>query len=202
MWTRQIFTALCWIHLFLTEAAGTISRTFLWSRFYDTDHSVVITTDASPYCIGGFVSVNGVVTEYFADHISPTGCKILQREHGSHEGQQAFEALALLVAFRLWKPLLLHFRACITFRADNVGVLTVIAVGKGKGHSLETVARELALDLAACDYLPYTAAHLPGVANETADSWSRRYDPMKQPWTTPPMLARASAISPAVRSDT
>ena len=122
---------------------------------------MVITTVASPYGIGGFVSVNGVVTEYFADHISPTDCKILQREHGSHEEQQAFEALGLLVAFRLWKPLLLHSRACITFRADNVGALTVIAVVKGKGHSLETIARELALDLVACDYLPYTAAHLP-----------------------------------------
>ena len=121
VWTRQIFTALCWIHLFLTEAAGTISRNFLWSRFYDTDHSVVITTDASPYGIGGFVSVNGVVTEYFADHICPSDCRILQQEHGSHEGQQAFEALALLLAFRLWKQLLLHSRACITVQCRQRG---------------------------------------------------------------------------------
>ena len=78
----------------------------------------------------------------------------------------------------------------------------MIAVVKGKGHSLETIARELALDPVACDYLQYTATHLPGVANGTADSWPRKFDPKKQPWTTPPMLARASAISPAVRSDT
>ena len=81
------------------------------------------------------------------------------------------------MAFRLWKPLLLHSRACIMFRADDVGALTVIAVVKGKGHSLETIAWELALDLAVCDYLPYTAAHLPGVANGTAESLSRKFDP-------------------------
>ena len=106
------------------------------------------------------------------------------------------------MAFRLWKPLLLQSRACITLRAHNVGALTVIAVVKGKGHSLETIARELALDLAACDYLPYTAAHLPCVANGTADSLLRKFDPKKQPWATPPMLAFVSSVTPAVRSDT
>ena len=58
-------------HLHGRAANATLQPT---TRFYEADQSVVITTDASPYGIGGFVSVNGVVTEYFADHISRSDC--------------------------------------------------------------------------------------------------------------------------------
>ena len=59
---------------------------------------------------------------------------------------------------------------------------------KGSGDALALVAKELALDLGQCEYVPHIIEHLPGVANITADALSHRFDPEKQVWSVPPML--------------
>lgn len=198
VWVKQILHSLCWLQLFLSECCGTISRTYLWTRFYENEQSVVITTDASPFGIGGWIAINGVVHEYYTDDIAPYDCVVLQRQRGSHEGQQAFESLALLVAFRQWLPVISHSRSAVHFRADNTGALTVMSALKGKG-SLGIVARELALDLGQGEFMPTTVSHLPGVANDTADSLSRRLDPSKQPWAVPGTLREATRVLTATR---
>ena len=188
VWVKQFRLSLLWIREFLTGHSGTISRTFHYDSFYTQLHAVEITADASPWGMGAWLTINGNVVSWFAVDISYIDQWMLGREAGSHEGQQAFEALCLLIAMRSWKRHFLTVRAKLSLRSDNMGALAVMQALKGAGDSLNLVAREVALDLAECTYLPQTFSHLPGVANGVADSLSRRFDPSKQPWKIPAML--------------
>ena len=185
IWTRQFRLSLLWLSEFLNGTAGTITRTYEYDQYYGSPAAVVITTDASPHGIGGFLTIQGKIVDYFSGEITDRDCEVLQRQRGSHEGQQAFESLAILVAVRLWHPTVRRHRATLSVRTDNMGALSVVAALKGKGPSLGVVARELALELGNCEFFPRTVTHLPGVANVLADSLSRRLDPSKQPWSVP-----------------
>ena len=120
--------------------------------------------------------------------------------HGSHEGQQAFEAFVILVAIRTWQPLFQRRRAALSVRSDNRGALAVLASLKGSGDALTLVAKELALDLGRCEYFPRVISHLPGVANVTADILSRKYDPSKPPWSVPDLLRNVPPADMTVRN--
>ena len=48
---------------------------------------------------------------------------------------------------------------------------------KSRGIGASIVARELALDVAASEYCPHVAEHIPGTENVTADCLSRRFEP-------------------------
>ena len=70
---------------------------------YRLGECIGITTDASPWGLGAFVSINGQPTEYFAvatklEDAANLGIEFTQ----DSKVQQAFEALALLVALRMW----------------------------------------------------------------------------------------------------
>ena len=62
-------------------------------------------------------------------------------------------------------------------RSDNVGALTIFAAPKGSGDGMSLAAMEYALDIGSGVYEPVVIEHLPGVANVTADSLSRKTDP-------------------------
>ena len=189
IWTRQFVWALLWLQEFLLQNQGEIVRVFEYENYFAATEVVQITADASPFGFGAWLQIHGVITAWFADDISATDELVLDRKRGSHEGQQAFEALVLLVALRLWQTHFRKQRTVLSVRSDNVGALTVIASLKGSGHSLNLVARELALDLGRCEFLPRIVAHIPGVANGAADELSRKFDPSKQPWHIPALLA-------------
>ena len=48
---------------------------------------------------------------------------------------------------------------------------------KTSGRATGIIAREMALDIAAACYPPIVAQHVPGVANNTCDILSRKYQP-------------------------
>ena len=57
---------------------------------------------------------------------------------------------------------------------------------KSKPGALKSIAKELALLLAASPYRPTNACHIAGITNVVADALSRRYDPAKQEsWVLP-----------------
>ena len=87
--------------------------------------------------------------------------------------QQAFEALTILIALRCWSEHWSKCRACVAVNADNLSSLQMVANMQPHSASLGVVAREMALDIADAVYSPDLAAHLPGVANVTADALSR-----------------------------
>ncbi len=57
---------------------------------------------------------------------------------GTNLGQQAWEALAILVAVREWRPVWMHGRVSLAIRSDNVGALTAVAAD-GKLVSYEVM---------------------------------------------------------------
>eukprot|EP00972_Heterocapsa_arctica_P037718 5551248-Heterocapsa_arctica.AAC.1 len=57
---------------------------------------VSICTDASPWGIGAYLEINGVIVEYLAGTISQAEAELLGHVRGGCAGQQAYEALAAL----------------------------------------------------------------------------------------------------------
>ena len=96
---------------------------------------------------------------------------------GDCEGQQVFEALAILVAVRAWLPTCQH-RVQLTIRSDNVGALTLAVNMRPKTSRLAVIARELALAFMQISFLP-AVVHTPGIAHIIADNLSRLHDPGK-----------------------
>ena len=62
-------------------------------------------------------------------------------------------------------------------KSDSISALVLTLNLKTRGKSAGIVARELALDVAASEYAPHVAEHIPGVENTLADALSRRYEP-------------------------
>ena len=100
----------------------------------------MITTDASPWGLGGWISVNGNILSWYSEKITANDVNALQRQIGEHESQQAFEGLALLVVVRAWRPLWCRHRIQFGVRTDNVGALTLAAALK-RASSLSSSGR-------------------------------------------------------------
>ena len=80
-----------------------------------------------------------------------------------------------------------------------MSALALLLCLRGRGEGLNFVARELALDLGDCAFIPSLVEHLPGVANDLSDSLSRRTDPKKQPWSFPLSLHGVTRTEVPVR---
>ena len=63
-----------------------------------------------------------------------------------------------------------------------MSALTLLLSLRVRGSGLHLIAREVALELGDCAFIPALTEHLPGVANDLSDTLSRRTDPKKQPW--------------------
>lgn len=196
VWQKQILDSLVWLEAFLSLQKGSIRRVFSYEAYFGMSEAIEVTTDAWPFGIGGWLTINGQVVAYFLDKVTDQDVQILGRERGTCEGQQVWESLAVLVALRLWRSHWAARRMSLRLRSDNVGALTRFAVLRGKSPALSLIAREFALDLGDMTYMPDVIAHLPGVANVTADTLSRRFDPSKEStWQLPPLLAHATQHS-------
>lgn len=60
-------------------------------------------TDASPWGLGGYLLVYTTPLAYFTSAITELDERMLRVEVGRPEGQQVLEALAVLVALKLWR---------------------------------------------------------------------------------------------------
>ena len=154
--------------------------------------------DASPWGLGGYVTVDRQVKEFYQSELDENDFAIFGHAKGDCRGQQAWEALAMLVALRLWADTWLTGRVRLRVRGDSVAMLTAVMHMKAVSNSSTMlVAREVALDVAEAAYAPDVGSHLPGDANATADVLSRRWDPNADEWKLPPALAGATeAVAP------
>ena len=203
VWTKQIESPLRWLEAFLAGHAGDIVRTMTTDAHYRRGCRVEITTDASPWGIGGFICIDGVPEEWFAMAVSPSDAKHLGICFAEDStGQQAYEALALLVALRVWRSKWNTRRCCIQVATDNVSALAMVCRMQPHSKSLGAVAREIALDIADAIYEPQLVEHVPGVANVIADALSRRFDPNAAPFVLPAPLLHAEEVHPPERVET
>jgi hypothetical protein len=176
IWTKQIAPTLVWIAAFFDGAVGGIERFFRLDAFLRQGPVVEIGTDASPWGLGGWLSIDGTITHYFACPISAEDQSIYSMPSGCAEGQQLWECLAVLVAIDVWSTQWQQDRIVLKVRGDNIGALTLLLKMRPATPSLAIVARELALKLIELSFPP-DAVHTPGVAHVIADKLSRVYAP-------------------------
>ena len=202
IWSRQIQIPLDWISAFLVGQKGALVRTMHVDAHFRRGMRVGFTTDACPSGMGGFLCLNGRPVEWFAIPTTQADADVLGVPFtNTSECQQSFEALAMLIALRLWKRHWSFRRCSLAVASDNMATLSTICRMQAKSQSLQTIAREMALDTADAIYEPQVVQHVPGVANVTADALSRRNEQGPN-WTCPPLLAKAEEVIPPTRDMT
>ena len=75
-------------------------------------------------------------------------------------------------------------------KSDSISALILVLKLKTAGTGPAVIAREMALDMASALYTPSVVAHLPGVANITADLLSRLGDQLQRSLDDARRLAR------------
>eukprot|EP00435_Cladocopium_sp_Y103_P040827 s1627_g11.t1 len=179
-WTKQIQTPVYWLLAFLHQLRSHLVRRWDVAAFANKGEHVAIMWDASPYGLGAVLILNGVIREYLFDVAQPFEMELLGITVGSSESQQAMEALAGLVALRIWKPHWMSARAFLALRSDNVGALTLFGRLKTSSRSNSIIAREFSLDLGDSSFAPQVTEHIPGFSNVICDQLSRIFDPTAQ----------------------
>ena len=133
-------------------------------------------TDASPYGMGGWLALNGTIIRYFAAALTEDDADIYGHPLGQSVGQQTGEALAILVAARIWEDAFCNRRVSLRVRGDNVGALTLVVKMRPSSAQQAIVCRELALVTSKAAFPP-DVLHTPGIAHKLADQLSRIFDP-------------------------
>ena len=114
--------------------------------------------------------------------------------------QQLLEALAALVALRLWKQIWQQDRIMLDVRSDNMTTLAMISRMKAKIPSLRIVAAEMALLLADSAHMPWVVEHTLGIQNLVADICSRKFEPGFA-FHLPAALSETTCCTPPARGE-
>ena len=166
VWVKQISHTVEWLLTFLAGENLGIRREFTLAAYLRKGPTVVITWDASPHGMGATLQISGKFISFFAIPIADDDQEILQTPSGDCKGQQVWEALAGLVALRLWSPHWQHFPVVLQVRNDNMGALTLFSTIRGISTALSIIAREFALDLGRATCKPSLVQHIPGITNK------------------------------------
>ena len=177
IWTKQIITSLTWFQALFTRDKP-LERFFRLDAYSGTGTAVEIGTDASPWGMGGWLTISGVITYFFSCPVDEGDVRKLGLIYGDSSSQQILECLALLIAVDLWAFLWKEDRIQLKISGDNVTALTLLIKLRPDKDcpAMGIIARELALRLAELSFPP-DAIHTPGVAHVIADRLSRVHAP-------------------------
>lgn len=132
---RQIRIALAWFIAFFSHTRGSLERVYpLRDVAPPTQDIPLVCVDASPWGIGGFISTAGAPTRYFCDQITDDDCKTFSARTGLSEFNTTWEALAVLVAIKLWAPR--SGRWLIRIKSDSLSTLLAVSDLKAKSPGL------------------------------------------------------------------
>ena len=189
-----------------------ISRALLWLRaFFSFKHCVKcrivsfvppansgkeVWTDASPWGIGGVLTQFGVPIGYFGDKIQTMDLRKFGAARGDSKFNTLWEALAVLVALKIWHKVLDESTA-FKFKTDNVGVMFAHSSKRSRDPKINVILREIALIETAVPGLVISAVHSFGVANTWPDALSRLEAP--SPCIVPAELALVKRFTPVQR---
>ena len=193
VWVKQIKIELDWFHSFFAGNGPTVERFFSIDAFNRVGTVVEIGTDASPWGLGGWLAIDGVITEYFASQLTQADSAKFGIPLADACGQQVWEALAMLTAIDLWSTTWNQRRIVLKITGDNVTALTLLTKMRPPSPELAIIARELALRLAELSFPP-DAQHSHGVGHIFADKLSRVFSPTGKGMLTPdlhPAMATA-----------
>jgi hypothetical protein len=198
VWRKQIQHALDWIQAFMHDEGASLSRTYKVATYLGKGQAIEINMDASPWGLGAYISINGVIVEFFRSAITVEESQILGMVIGDSSSQQAAEALVALVALRLWKAYWQTEGTTPRVKSDSVAALILVVKLKTSGNACGIIAREVALELSRCPWPPMAAVHIPGLANGICDNLSRDASPAPCA-ELPPSLALATEVTPPRR---
>lgn len=170
---QRIQSALQWVAALLRDEDVPLKRIFYTKQI---DINAEITTDASPWGIGGVLRLDGKLTAAFSLPLEQETLVKFRAAKGDPKHTTLWEGLALLVAFRLWLPRV-GFGASIRVKSDSLSSLIMLSKGRAKSPELNIIAREVALDQALLVYRLTFLEHIPGVTNLEADYLSRAFAP-------------------------
>ena len=123
VWTKQIKSSLTWFQA-LFERAQPVERFFRLDSYMGKGKTIEIGTDASPWGMGGWLTIDGLITHFFACPVDDSDVQLLGVERGTSVGQQVWECLAVLIAVDLWSYIWRQDRIQLKVRGDNVTALT------------------------------------------------------------------------------
>ena len=172
--TRRVKPALRWIEALVKGEPAPLERVL--PALLPTAVAE-ITTDASPFGMGGVLRVNGELRAAFASDIPKVALDHFKATVGDCKFNTVWEGLALLIAVRLWLPNL-GFTARVRCKSDNQGALHMLAKGKARSPDMNVLAREFAIDQALQVYRLSWLKHIPGLTNLEADALSRLHAPI------------------------
>ena len=138
--------------------------------------------------MGGFLTVDYRIMSWYSAPLTKHDCDSLAIVLGSSTSQQAVEALAILIALRIWRKHWCTEGVILRIKSDSVSALTLALKLKAAGGATSIIAREIAVQAALANYFPIIAEHVPGVANRIPDILSRRFQPLKEKWALPQEL--------------
>ena len=189
VYTKQIRRSLLWLLSFFSHQVGDLVRRCPF-RCRESGRFTIV-TDASPWGIGGVLYFHGDPVAYFFDALSTEDLRRFRAKIGVSDHTTTWEALAILVALRVWKPLFKWYDA-VAVRSDSHGSLSAFAALASKSPQLNLLVTELSLDLALSEAAILSLTHIPGISNEAADTLSRLYSPDPKP--LPAELDRAIQV--------
>ena len=170
---RKLQVPLDWLQALLRHQWGPLQRTFAWDPPWAPEGNY-LATDACPWGFAGVKFVDNVPVAWYACELSQDDLRRFRAKRGESGFTTLWEALALLVAFRLWLP---DSRALARIRSDSLGALRAVVKLSSSSPNLNMVARELALDSVLGMYSVGLASHIPGVSNVLPDHLSRLWAP-------------------------
>ena len=136
--------------------------------------------------------VDGTPLEWLTSPVNEVDCAVLCIKWGDCSGQAVLEALALLVALRAWAPRWMGQRVRVHLRSDSTAALGALSKLASLTENVNTIAREVALDIAASTYGVEVATwgDAAGCLNDWADALSRLDAP--EPRVVPQALRNVS----------
>ena len=94
VWTKQIKQELQWFRAFFKGNGPSVERFFSIDAFSRVGTIVGIGTDASPWGLGGWLSIDGIITEYFASQFTQADIEKFNIPLVDACGQQVWEAFS------------------------------------------------------------------------------------------------------------
>jgi hypothetical protein len=165
-----------WLKQYFSGKLGPLERTF---RIKIPETSwLVISVDASPWGIGGILHINGKVVKWFSDVIQDDDLRILKAARADPAFQTTWEALAILVAVRIWLALA-HEGIRIEIRSDSLSALSAAGKATSGSRAVRVILCELALDEANLVGGSCYLTHIPGCSNVWPDALSRLHAPQQ-----------------------
>eukprot|EP00972_Heterocapsa_arctica_P018027 2664704-Heterocapsa_arctica.AAC.1 len=120
-------------------------RVFQLDTFCGTGPDITMTFDASPWGAGGLLTIDNVITAWFATEFQPEEGLLLGVAFGGCAAQQVAEAMAVLIGVRAWLRHWQELRPRLAVKSDSIAALVLLANMKSKSGPMNLVGTELAL---------------------------------------------------------